>query len=213
MEVSHRLRPWRWRESTCPRRFPHRRIFLRAPAAGSAANGLDSDSGKPLAKISVGYYGPARPNSGAACMMVRTKPDGTFEFHVPPGVSRLYVAEGGRRQHAESSRTMEVPADRDLVDVVLKAGVRDDSTRGFEVIAPAETEKPAQTATVPVPDDHRPYRLHVTLQAPAASKVNRVEVRVSSARAAGIPHNGSPFQLPEMRLRFIAVRRETRRSC
>ena len=51
-----------------------------------------------LAKISVGYYGPARPNSGAACIMVRTKADGTFEFHVPPGVSRIYVAE--RRSRA-----------------------------------------------------------------------------------------------------------------
>ncbi len=139
---------------------------------------LDSDTGKPLAKISVGYYGPARPSSGAACMMVRTKADGTFEFHVPPGVSKIYVAEGDRRQHTESSRTLEVPADRDVVDVVLQAGVRDARGRRDKAVATAETEKPARTVNIPAPDAHRPYRLHVTLQTPAGRKVNRVEARV-----------------------------------
>ncbi len=157
---------------------PAQADFLASTGRRLSGKVLDSDSGKPLAKISVGYYGPARPNSGAACMMVRTKADGTFEFHVPPGVSKIYVAEGDRRQHAESTRTLEVPADRDLVDLVLQAGVREARGRVFEAVATAETEKSAQNGNVPALDAQRPYRLHVTLQTPAARKVNRVEARI-----------------------------------
>ncbi len=104
---------------------PAQADFLASTGRRLSGKVLDSDSGEPLAKISVGYYGPARPHSGAACMMVRTKADGTFEFSVPPGVSRIYVAEGDRGPHSESSRTLEVPSDRDLVDVVLQAGQKD----------------------------------------------------------------------------------------
>jgi beta-lactamase regulating signal transducer with metallopeptidase domain/uncharacterized GH25 family protein len=140
---------------------------------------LDSESGKPLAKISVGYYGPARPNSGSACMIVRTKADGTFEFRVPPGVSRIYIADGGRGRHSESDRTLEVPADRDLVDVVLQAGHKDVSGRAVkEMVATAETKELAQSDKVRALQDREPYKLHVTLRTPAGRKVNRVDARV-----------------------------------
>ena len=139
---------------------PAQADFLASTGRRLSGKVLDSNSGKPLAKISVGYYGPARPNSGAACMMVRTKADGTFEFRVPPGVSRIYVAEGDRWPHSESSRTLEVPADRDLVDVVLQAGQKDARGRTVEAIAIDETKKPAQSERASAPDDFR------ALQAP-----------------------------------------------
>jgi beta-lactamase regulating signal transducer with metallopeptidase domain/protocatechuate 3,4-dioxygenase beta subunit len=152
--------------------------FLASTGRLLSGKVLDSDSGNPLAKIFVGYYGPARPNSGAACLMVRTNADGSFEFHVPPGVSRIYVAEGDRGPHSESSRTLEVPADRDLVDVVLQAGQKDASSRTVQRMVTAETKDTAQADKVPAPDDPRRYKLHVTLQTPAGRKVNRVEARV-----------------------------------
>ena len=156
---------------------PAQADFLASTGRRLSGKVLDSESGKPLAKISVGYYGPARPNSGAACMMVRTKADGTFEFRVPPGVSRIYVAEGDRRQHTESSRTLEVPADRDLVDVVLQAGVRDASTRriGDGNCRNGKTRANRQRSSA---------RRSPALQAPRhvanprGRKVNRVEARV-----------------------------------
>ena len=55
---------------------------------------------------------------------------------------------------------------------------KDARGRSVEAMATAETEKPAQSANVPAPDAHRPYKLHVTLQTPAGRKVNRVEARV-----------------------------------
>jgi Carboxypeptidase regulatory-like domain len=158
---------------------PAQADFLASPGRRLSGKVLDRESGKPLAKISVGYYGPARPNSGAACLMVRTKAVGTFEFRVPPGVSRIYIAEGDRGRHSESDRTLEVPADRDLVDVVLQVGHKDDSGRAVkETVATGETKKLAQSGKVPAPEDREPYKLHVTLQTPAGRKVNRVDARV-----------------------------------
>jgi beta-lactamase regulating signal transducer with metallopeptidase domain/protocatechuate 3,4-dioxygenase beta subunit len=157
---------------------PAQADFLASTGRRLSGKVLDSDSGKPLAQISVGYYGPARPNSGAACIMGRTKADGTFEFRVPPGVSKIYVAEGDRGPNSESSRTLEVPEDRDLVDVVLQAGQKYASGRTVERMAIAETKKPAQFDKVRAPDDPGPYKLHVTLHPPEGRKLNRVEARV-----------------------------------
>lgn len=131
---------------------------------------LDSETGKPLAKIHVGYYGPARPDSGAACMMVRTKADGSFEFRVPPGVSKVYIAERDRQPHIDSSRTLEVPADWDLDDVVLQAGQKHEI--GTYGVRPVEVRKPDAKPAGP-----KPYELQVKLRAPAGQKVNKVDAR------------------------------------
>src|SRR5262249_34493327 len=82
---------------------------------------VEADTGKPLAKCHVGYYGPARPRSGAACIMVRTDEQGAFQFHIPPGVTYIYVAEGGRRSLPDSTRTIEVSQDTDPPPLLLKA--------------------------------------------------------------------------------------------
>lgn len=138
---------------------------------------LDSQTGMPVEKIHVGYYGPARPNSGAACLMVRTKADGTFEFRVPPGVSKVYVAEGDRRPHTDSSRMLEVATDRDLLDVVLRAGPKA-ANRGVMTEAAEEPEEPQSSDKNPKPAKPAPYKLRVKLQTPAGRKINSVEARV-----------------------------------
>jgi len=68
---------------------------------------------KPIANCHVGYYGAARPRSGAACMMVRTDSQGRFRFYVPPGTAYVYVAESRGPFSHDSTRTLDVPADKD----------------------------------------------------------------------------------------------------
>lgn len=128
---------------------------------------LDCETGKPLPKISVGYYGSARPHSGAACMMVTTDADGAYEFRVPPGVSKVYVADGRRQPHEDSSRTLEVPVDKDLTDVVLQAGKQ--NTGGLFA-----TEVDAAAPAGP-----KGYELHVKLQTPPGQKLNKVDARTA----------------------------------
>ena len=133
---------------------------------------VDVETEQPVAKIHVGYYGPARPNSGAACLMVRTKADGSFEFRVPPGVSKVYVASGDRQPAVDSHRTLEVPADRDLVDIVLQAGLK--SRNSFDAVAVEElaTEfKPAER------DQPAAYKVRVKLQTPEGKNVNQADAR------------------------------------
>ncbi|MDB5336399.1 MAG: antirepressor regulating drug resistance protein [Planctomycetaceae bacterium] len=138
---------------------------------------LDRETGKPLAKISVGYYGPARPNSGAACLMVRTKADGAFEFRVPPGESKVYVAEGNRRANSESTRIVEVPVDQDLENIVLQAGSRESATDTAVAVEAKVSETP-QPRKGPGRVERKKYTLHVNLLTPQGRKTDNVTARV-----------------------------------
>jgi RNA polymerase sigma factor (sigma-70 family) len=93
--------------------------FQAAEGRLLAGKVVGNEDGKPIPDLHVGYYGSARPRSGAACMMVRTDPRGTFRFYVPPGTAYLYVAESRGPVITDSSRTLEVPADRDPEEVQL----------------------------------------------------------------------------------------------
>lgn len=167
------------------------RADLKA-SAGRRLSGkvIDGETGLPIAKISVGYYGPARPRSTAACIMVKTKEDGTFEFRVPPGVSRVYVAEGGQLHQTDSNRTLEVPADRDLENVVLKAkkmSAGDSASFGEAVDVAVPQPQENQTAI-----KRQPYMLHVNFIPPAGQKVKYAEARIS---AKGSDHASSSVAL------------------
>ena len=131
---------------------------------------VEGRTGEPLANIPVGYYGTARPDSGAACMMVRTQDDGTYEFFVPPGVSRVYVAAGDRGSVQDSSRTVRVNADRPLEPVDLKAGPEDTGTSGAEEVVAAPREPGAEP-------QRNSYEAHIRLVPPDGMAVTKVEVR------------------------------------
>jgi protocatechuate 3,4-dioxygenase beta subunit len=128
---------------------------------------VDGATGAPISRIHVGYYGSARPDSGAACMMVRTKDDGSFEFFTPPGVSKVYVAEGNRRNPPDSSRTLRVRDDADAGPLVLKAGpvVSRQSSGGY-----GDAEDTAQRKS-------DAYQASLQLQPPTGMSVTKVEVR------------------------------------
>lgn len=143
---------------------------------------LDSQTGKPLAQVSVGYYGMARPTSSAVCMMVETNADGSFEFRAPPGVSMVYVADGGRREHADSRRTLILPQDRDLVDVVLQAGPLG-AIGTFDTAVADETDAVSPTDSGNRPASTSPYKLRVKLLHPTEHKVNNVDAHVVHAAA------------------------------
>jgi RNA polymerase sigma factor (sigma-70 family) len=80
---------------------------------------IGKDDNKPIPNCHVGYYGAARSRSGAACLMVRTDAAGKFQFSVPPGTAYLYVAESRGPVMPDSSRTLEVPAEKDPEEVTL----------------------------------------------------------------------------------------------
>jgi len=67
--------------------------------AGGIVEGqvVDNDSGKPLAGVSVGSYGPHRPRSGAWIISDRTDANGKYRLRVAAGLSHIYVADGKYR--------------------------------------------------------------------------------------------------------------------
>jgi beta-lactamase regulating signal transducer with metallopeptidase domain/protocatechuate 3,4-dioxygenase beta subunit len=83
---------------------------------------IDDETGTPLANTTVGYNGAARPRSGAASLRVRTDATGTFRFYVPPSISLFYVADDLRNRLRDSASVIEVAADKDAPNLVLKAG-------------------------------------------------------------------------------------------
>jgi uncharacterized GH25 family protein len=172
-------------------------------SAGRRLSGkvLESESGRPIAKILVGYYGSARPNSTPACMMVRTKEDGTFEFRVPPGVSRVYVASSGRPGTTESGRTLEVAPDKDLVNILLEVGKIANDTATSKTEVKTEVKVETQKAKVGAgPTAPGPYKLRVNALSPEGRKVNNVQVHVAHTERNYISMqaflSGNEYDLP-----------------
>ncbi len=49
------------------------------------------ESGRPVAGLSVGLYGPIRPSSGSVILIARTDENGRYRFRLPPGEAFFYV--------------------------------------------------------------------------------------------------------------------------
>ena len=130
---------------------------------------VDVATGKPLVNWSVGYYGADRPQSGAACRMVKTDAKGNFEFFVSPGPSRVYVAQGNYVGLGETRRTVEVPNDRDLGNIVLQASTKTDEELGMRIkTVTISREEQAKR------DENQDFRLRIELRAPEGRTVNSV---------------------------------------
>ena len=69
----------------------------------------EAGTGKPIAGVFVGMYGPARPRSGAAILSATTDAMGRYRFRLPPGVTYLYTAGG--RPARSGSQSVVIPAD------------------------------------------------------------------------------------------------------
>jgi beta-lactamase regulating signal transducer with metallopeptidase domain/protocatechuate 3,4-dioxygenase beta subunit/3-methyladenine DNA glycosylase Mpg len=172
---------------------PARVEFRASTGRLLAGKVLDTQTGKPLEQCHVGYYGSARPRSGAACMMVQTDAQGEFHFYVPPGLSYVYVADGRRLSNADSQRTLEVPADRDPEPVVLKAGaLRPDSETCRTVCITPEQEKKQR--------EDRSYRLQGVLRTSDSRPVTKVDLRLvyegSRHTSMWMGRAGSTFDVP-----------------
>jgi hypothetical protein len=72
----------------------------------------DASTKAPLAGVMVGYYGAARPQSGAAIITSRTDEGGHFEFYLPPGSAYVYLADI-RYTGPSSRQTLTVPVNKD----------------------------------------------------------------------------------------------------
>ena len=103
--------------------------FRMEPGRLLSGKVIDAASGRPLPGVNVGYYGSARPSSGAACMMVESDAAGQFQFHVPPGETRVYVAEP--QDGEQASRTFIVERDQDPAPLVLKTKIASPNSFGI----------------------------------------------------------------------------------
>ncbi|HYV36317.1 MAG TPA: M56 family metallopeptidase [Gemmataceae bacterium] len=155
---------------------------------------IDGETGKPMAKIYVGYYGTARPRSGAACMMERTDEQGVFRFFVPPGVSFVYIASGDRKRLADSTCTLDLAADKVAPAVVLTAGPL------YELPAQAKTFVVPAGAGDNAKVDDQAYVVKVSFRAAGDRPVAGVELRMvySDGRntAMWASHSGKTADVP-----------------
>ena len=130
---------------------------------------LDDQSGKPVKGINVGYYGSARPNSGASAMMRITEDDGSFEFYVPPGESKTYIAVSDRKHVTDSSRTVIVKEGEEFGPINLKVGpVHDVKDLALPEVIPTR-EKNAKPL---------PYELLIQFEVPEGKKFTQTVVNV-----------------------------------
>jgi beta-lactamase regulating signal transducer with metallopeptidase domain len=81
---------------------------------------VDASSDKPMPGIHVGYYGPARPRSGAGCLGTTTDAKGEFSFRVPPGPSYVYIMDG-KHSGLGTNADVAVPENQDFGPAVLQA--------------------------------------------------------------------------------------------
>jgi RNA polymerase sigma factor (sigma-70 family) len=79
---------------------------------------IDQETEQPVAGASVGCYGPATPQSGAAVESRRTDDAGRFTFYLPPGEQHVYIMDGSSFGHL-SRRTVVLPDQGDIEPVRL----------------------------------------------------------------------------------------------
>jgi hypothetical protein len=133
--------------------------FHVGPARVLSGRVIDAEKQTPVSGVAVGYYGTARPRSGAACLMEWTDAQGRFKFNIPPGESYVYVASE-LYQGKQSSRALIVEPNRDPPPVILKATPEKNQTRetaATEEAAPFD-KKQGETA----PED-KPYTVSGTV--------------------------------------------------
>lgn len=92
---------------------------------GGLVRGLvtEEQTGKAVPEVLVASYGPARPQSGAACQNTLTGKDGRYELRLPPGRNMVYYqGSGGYTVVGERQRWVEVREGETTagIDFVLK---------------------------------------------------------------------------------------------
>jgi len=154
--------------------------FRVAPGRLLSGAVIDAEKNAPMAGVSVGYYGSARPRSGAACLMVKANSQGRFEFHVPPGESYVYVAESFVGE--PKSRTLIVERQTDPEPVVFR-GVSSKANQPTIGAAAAPMEKRTEAGGEPKEDTA--YTLRGTLRAADGKPVPGAIVGVWSPTPSG----------------------------
>lgn len=123
---------------------------------------VDAASGDPVQGLFVGMYGPARPNSGAAIMSMKTDEKGQYRFRLPPGKTTLYTSDSSLRSYA--GQVVQIPADVKTFTApdlkVKKAATPEPAVRKEAVGAAAAGAVPAPIIGVekPIAKDLRPFQ-------------------------------------------------------
>ncbi len=161
---------------------------------------IDAVKNVPLAGVSVGYYGAARPRSGAACLTVNTDANGQFEFYVPPGESFVYVADSFKSKR--SSMMLMVEPDKNPAPIVFK-GVLTDPLRTVENQSSQYpvTKEAEEEEKITLPErDKLAYTLCGTFHTFDGKPVHlaRILVRSIDGKSGWSPsllHSGNEFQI------------------
>lgn len=131
---------------------------------------------RPVPGVSVGCYGPARPQSGAAVMTAKTDASGAFTFHVPPGEQHVYLMDANARSRL-NRRTLDV-AERGPIEEVRLVNLEN----------PPPAQAGMMKAAIPVPVPEPPNRKDA-----AAKAVDAPEIRLRTIRGRVHDRGGEPI--------------------
>jgi hypothetical protein len=90
----------------------------------------EATTGKPIAGVRIGMYGPARPQSGAAILIATTNDQGNYRFRLPTGGTYFYLCSSDSDLQGGQS-------------VVIPTGAKTFSVPTIEVRRPADRDRPA----------------------------------------------------------------------
>lgn len=103
--------------------------FALVPGGLVRGKVTEQGTGKLLAGLNIAAYGPARPQSSAACQVTKTDARGCYELRLPAGKNRVYFQGGEGYSYSntpDTNREIEVKDGQvtDGVDFVLKPPLR-----------------------------------------------------------------------------------------
>lgn len=121
---------------------------------GAVVNGrvLDADTGKPVAGIQIGSYGPHRPRTSGAITVAHTDAEGKFQMRVAPGDVYVYVAD----------RTEYLAGDNSSFTGRVREGEATEQTFRLKKgnvlsgVVVNEAGEPVENVTVSVSEDYLP---------------------------------------------------------
>ncbi len=145
----------------------------------------DADTGEPVARTPIGFYGPARPWSGAWCQATRTDENGQYQFRLPPGKNRVYVQASGADPNP-SRQFIDVVAGQTItgIDFLVSARRKVTGTVLYPDLQPAP-DAHVRVSSYSVSPSHTDKDGHFELSIPPSQFPVEFTVRVVDRKLIG----------------------------